>query len=435
MEQDLELLNYIDVSGTIYIDGNEELFRTDDKRDYETSIILALPFGQDFKEGDFKVNYEEHTIKVQISKIVNKDDDLIFNSVENLTPIVNIGPEPFLIPEMYTDNRGRYPYYCAKIRFPYLLADWFDPTTMTGLKHIDYEKAQITGGYKFESKIEALVVLNKLSSSQDIGLKKPLVYEDVTLFIENYFLNKYHESVLQRIITFASNSAFKDSIKYFLGVDGYNYISDIVKKQSDPIHYNIQTEADLLALVMDIINEDIIHNIENRRLTQAFWDGSRKIKIEDKEVPVPQEPKSEVNIQPTLYFLLQLSLKSLGIHVVRETDEGIGHLDFKFLYTTSDHKALSICLEFKLAHHKKIKHGLTKQLPAYIKAERSTCGIFAIMWFKDEKGEYFKEPSDRTKEEMIEFIEKEAKLLQEKEGLDIKTFIIDASIKPSASYI
>src|SRR5665811_399243 len=68
------------------------------------------------------------------------------------------------------------------------------------------------------------------------------------------------------------------------------------------------------------------------------------------EIEVPPNPKKETNIQPILQLLLQISLSGLGIHVVRETDVGVGILDFQCLYTTKENKAISISIEFKLAH-------------------------------------------------------------------------------------
>ena len=83
---------------------------------------------------------------------------------------------------------------------------------------------------------------------------------------------------------------------------------------------------------------------------------------------------------------------------MRESHEGVGTLDFKCLYTTPAGVAISIGIEFKLAHHKKLKHGVHVQLPSYLRSMRSKTGIFAVMWFKNETGT-FAEPSDYTKDD------------------------------------
>ena len=77
---------------------------------------------------------------------------------------------------------------------------------------------------------------------------------------------------------------------------------------------------------------------------------------------------------------------------------------------------------------------LTKQLPLYLKATRSTSGIFLVMWFKDEKQNILIEPTGQNKSQMIEFIEEKIKEIKDKEQINIVSFLIDASKKPSASH-
>ncbi|MDQ1254587.1 MAG: RNA-directed polymerase [Euryarchaeota archaeon] len=430
MEAGVDISHWIQVSHHSFISGNDNLINNDEL-DFKTSIILALPLDQsNFKEGNFKIIYNEKTINIQISKILNKAQDPILSSIRNikeirtfLEDIAPLGSKICLPLEMCTDSRGKYPYYCARISFPYRLAGW-------SKKNHDYDRERITGGYKDKDKIEALFALNNLSQSKHYGRKRELVYEDVTLFIEDYFLRNESQPLIRRVSTFASENAFKNAINYFLGFNGNNYIAEIVEKRSHlDIYPDIQTENDLLEFIVYNTENNIIHYIENQHLIPAFWNHR------DEEIP-SDIPKRETDIQPTLYLLLQLSLLSSGgIQVVRETDEGVGKLDFKFLYTTRDRKPLCICLEFKLAHNTRIEHGVTRQLPAYMKANKSISGIFAIMWFKDEDCIVFKEPENRTKTEMFEFIKEKSKETNENKGLNIKTLFIDASIRKSASKI
>ncbi len=434
MEIKQKLFRNIDIVNHNYVTSFNSTLIKENNLNYRTSIILALPsIENDFKEGNFKVDYNGNLVDVEIFKITDKAQDYILSLIYNtkmpgLTDgILSFSPELRLPPEMYTDNRGKYPYYCARIIFPFLLADWLDPSAPSGIKLYDYKRAQITGGYKYEDKIEALFVLNKLFSSPNYN-KKLLVYEDVTLFIENYFSKHDSQLICQKISFFASNKAYKNAIEYFFGSGSKEYICDIIEKQSIP---EILTETDLLEYILHILNT-IAHPIENRRWIDPFWKGKRKVKIDKKYVEIPNEPKIETQIQPTLYVLFHFLLDP-RITVDRETEEGAGKLDFKFRYTTNNKKQLTLCLEFKLGHHKKIKDGLTKQLPAYLKANESTIGIFTVMWFKDENGILFKEPTNRTKVQMLEFLEETSNYVYENEGLNIKTFMIDASIKKSAS--
>lgn len=134
MSLNLELLKRVDISNTSYFQGDFKFFRADNKFDYETFIFLALPFNRtDFKEGNFTLDYKGNKIEVNISKITDKDQDPIFSFINKVPSAVVFGPERTgLPPEMYTDNKGEYPYYCAIIHFPFCLAYWFDPSTPSG---------------------------------------------------------------------------------------------------------------------------------------------------------------------------------------------------------------------------------------------------------------------------------------------------------------
>lgn len=401
-----QIFQRIQVSHQSFVFGNDEMINND-QLDFKTSITLALPSNKSsFKEGNFRISYKGKIINIQISKILNKTQDPILSSISDIKEIgifledlVTLGASVCLPIEMCTDNRGKYPYYCARISFPYRLTGWIN-------KKYDYDREQITGGHKDEDKVEALFTLNKLFESMHYGLHKKLVYEDVTLFIEDYFLGDEYQPLVRRVSTFASENAFKNAIISFLGFDSKEYIAEIVEKQSrSGIHPSIRTEADLLEYIVHNIENNIIHYIENQHLIQAFWNKKDRGSSRDQTKNDCDKPKIETDIQPTLYFLLQLSLLySGGIQVVRESDEGVGKLDFKFLYTTPDGEPLRICLEFKLAHNKEIEHGITKQLPDYMKSTKSINGIYAIMWFKDEDGKVFKEPRNLTKMGMVEYI-------------------------------
>ena len=201
---------------------------------------------------------------------------------------------------------------------------------------------------------------------------------------------------------------------------------------SDFKDQNIKSEADLLKVISDVI-DDLKHWVEDRRWTEAFWNDGREEEVNGTKIQIDPSPKKETKIQPTLDVFFKHRLDILGIHVSRETDEGIGSLDFKFMFTTENRIPLLICAEFKLAHNPKLKHGITKQLPSYLRANNSTSGIFFVMWFKDEDEKFFDKPININKLQMIEFIEVTTKGIEDAERIDIESFLIDASKKPSAS--
>jgi len=138
------------------------------------------------------------------------------------------------------------------------------------------------------------------------------------------------------------------------------------------------------------------------------------------------------NIQPTLDVLFLEAFEGRGVRVSRETGEGVGSLDFCFSHNLPDGKLLKVNLEVKLAHHKRIEHGLRRQLVGYLKANRSRHGVFLVLWFKDEKGLHFKQPAG-TKTELLHFLQTASEDAMNEEGMSITPVLIDASIKESAS--
>ncbi len=240
---------------------------------------------------------------------------------------------------------------------------------------------------------------------------------------------EFEEKNKKEIDFFALEKSYENAIECFFGLK--EDVSDIVKKQKS---LNIKNENDLLEYIFCIIQDIIAHHVENRRLIDPFWNGKRKKKIDGRDIEIPAEPKSEKEIQKLLDLFFHMLLDDLGIHMDREPDEGIGKIDFKFMYTTQiERKGISISVEFKLAHHQKIKEGITEQLTSYLKANKSTSGIFVVMWFKDEKGALFNKPTNLTKVEMINYMNEIADEIHKSKGLNIKTVMIDASIKKSAS--
>ena len=209
-----------------------------------------------------------------------------------------------------------------------------------------------------------------------------------------------------------------------------------IKKKSDYVPYFesqvINSETDLFNTVFNIINK-MKNDLEYRRISDAFWNDKRKVTLNGADHTIPAEPKKEPKIQPTIERFLHLELNRLGIHIVREPDEGIGNLDFKFLFTTKTCIPLLVCSELKLAHNPRLEHGLTKQLPAYLRANDSKFGIFLVMWFKDEGGKVFDKPTKQNKSQMIEFIDEKIIGIKNEDDFNIELILIDVSKKPSAS--
>lgn len=258
----------------------------------------------------------------------------------------------------------------------------------------------------------------------------------MTVFQERYFEKVSRKPVLKSLTTLAAKDAYKNAV--------YDYLLPSAKESELALSVSefqlhgaanpINDEADLKRTVETVIDNVLIHHIHDRRWIEPFWDGERKTTTFDgKDVYLPRIPKDETKIQPTLHVIFDMALTPLGIQVIRESDEGIGKLDFRFLFTTKLGHPISIGVEFKLAHHGQIQKGISSQLPAYLKALRSNSGIFVVMWFKDKESRFFKEPRRYDKIQMDTWLSEQAVSVSKVNKINISSRMLDVSVRQSAS--
>lgn len=430
-KQGIELI--FDVLRTSTTEGSIETLNKGEDTDYSTSLLFVLPLDREYFLDHYTVRFKDNDVHVRIFSVRNIKEDPFYPFAHNIklgTPDESNSWLPFSV---FSDNRGKYPCTYAEVVFPYRLAMWTDPTHESGLDITYNEELSITGPPPDKDIIQAMLVINQLFRDKEQVLR-PLYYDDVSAFLEIY-AQRNRSPFLKRFTILSSRDAYKNAVtEYYLGKKGEEVVSESIEIANCLIPQNILTEEDLQKAVISVIEGVLKHWVENRRWIEAFWDGSRNVEIDGKHISIPATPKDEVNIQPTLHILFHEALVPHGIHVVRESDEGAGKLDFKFLYTTKTGNPIITMVEFKLAQNKRIKHGLTRQLPAYLKANQSTHGIFVVFWFKDEKSIYFAEPKEKTMEETLKLLYEWAAKVKE-EGNFIKPIIIDASIRPSASKV
>lgn len=425
----------MDMSNMSFMQGTAKSISGGSDDDYVTQIGIVLPADKYmFPAGTYNEKYDDSLVEIKISKISKQEDDPVYKIAKNF----NFGASgsglesiPF---EAFTDNRGQYPAILLTIAFHKRIASWIDDSHETGIKmDLDYEKMQITGGPDNEEKIKAIIVINRLIKSQKWSDIQNISYDDVTVFLENYFKKPSTNPVLLKVNALVSKTAYKQAVYDYIlpKIDESGTSQSLAKFEDSHSNKDIANEKALLHTIEEAIDSVLKYQVESRRWIEPFWDGQRKIKHQGDELLVPRSPKGETKIQPTLHVILDMALSPLGIHVIRESDEGIGSLDFRFLYTTKDGVPLTVGVEFKVAHHKEIKKGMHKQLPAYLKAIRSNSGIFVVMWFKD--GKFFKDPKGYDKDSMENWILEQSCIVSAEKELNISASILDASIRPSAS--
>lgn len=408
----------LDLANFAIIQGSMEKLLFHAKESYVTTIqSVLLPEIINLPPGDYQTIFKNIQVELRVAEIHSPEDDPIFQGGKEFS--FGTIKLPF---NAFTDNRGKYP---SKLLTCVFYSRLYEPT------QVDYEEAQIIGPPLIREKIQLIGALRQIAREQHVE-NFSLSYDDITIFLERYFIKPQTTPVVQKLHALTSHTAYRDAVADALSIDQAPIQSTLLAFMNRWIGTPILDEKTLKSVVLSAINDVLIHHIEDRHWTEAFWDGQRKLKHPAGDILVPKYPKNETAIQPTLHVILELSLSKLGIHVLRESDEGVGTLDFRCLYTTPDTLAISIGIEFKLAHHKEIKKGITRQLPAYLRAIGSKYGIFAVMWFKSDP-KIFNEPPAYTKEDMRKWLEDEAIITSATLGLEITSSFIDASIRPTAS--
>jgi hypothetical protein len=117
----------------------------------------------------------------------------------------------------------------------------------------------------------------------------------------------------------------------------------------------------------------------------AFWDEHHVGRKKGQPVP-----KKETDIHPTLHLLLSEWALMRSIEVIPENKIAVGRIDLCFVGHVADKGPVSICVEVKHAHADDLMHGLTVQLPAYMRQKHAQYGAFVTLWYK---GEWFSKPS------------------------------------------
>lgn len=420
-----------DLSFLSLIDGDTKDLSGRKSEDLRSLIEMRLPDScRALPVGEYVVDYKGNKVHLQVSTINTKADDEILHFLSRLI----MDPLDLIPREAFTDNRGQYPAISVKMIFPGRIASWIDDTQENGVKeYVNDERMQVIGGPDNEEQILAMIILNSLINTQSITGLNCIKYDDVSMFLEAYYPKSIYEPVLVKFNAFTSRDAYRNAVYDYILPNLYesDVGTSIQQFQRKNSARQINSEDDLKLTVEEMIQNVLKHNIEARYWIEPFWDGQKKIIHNNEEILIPRSPKGETKIQPTLHVILDMALSPLGIHVIRESNEGVGSIDFKFLFTTTSRVPLSIGAEFKVAHHKEIKKGVKKQLPAYLRAINSSSGIFVIMWFKDDI--YFKEPKGYEKNKMEEWVVEEASRTSSELGIHLSAAMIDASIRPSAS--
>lgn len=176
---------------------------------------------------------------------------------------------------------------------------------------------------------------------------------------------------------------YQEAVGYFKGLKGYSYDFEYDKR-----------EEYLVARLHDMAEEmplNLLHYLTGNpsesvyKVTCAILEQFKKLvednymcRIFNRKGRTPDETDWQ-------YYLLSIAdtyikVSEADIDVNRESNPGVGALDFKFSRGSQG----KTVVEIKRSSHQDLLHGYVKQLPTYMKAEKADFGIYMIIR-EDEK--------------------------------------------------
>ena len=214
---------------------------------------------------------------------------------------------------------------------------------------------------------------------------------------------------------------YHEAVDYFKGLKGYSYDFEYDKKEE----YLIARLQDMTEeMPLDLLQYLTGNPIESvHQVTCAILEQFKKLvednymwRIFNRKGRVPDETDWQ-------YYLLSIAdtyiiASKADIDVNRESNPGVGALDFKFSRGAQG----KTVVEIKRSSHKDLLHGYVKQLPSYMKAENADFGIYMIIR-EDEK-------YDTAIQKVLD-IKKQIELEGESNFPEI--IVVDATPKKSAS--
>ena len=158
----------------------------------------------------------------------------------------------------------------------------------------------------------------------------------------------------------------------FVQDENYIYASAVIEELIGQEPLPLKAKEDSLDAVLYIARQICLQfkkMVETNRMSELLY-------YKDKF-------KNEKAVQRLFLILADGYCNISDIVLSPETDYGAGPVDFKF--SSGYHS--KVLLEIKLARNSQLMHGIEVQLPAYLKAESSSKGIYMIVITDDHDAE------------------------------------------------
>ena len=147
---------------------------------------------------------------------------------------------------------------------------------------------------------------------------------------------------------------------------------------------SFNSPSEFLGVLLENIRQ-ANNNIRNSNAFNIFWDRQSQ-----KGVPHSRIPKREPESMSGLSAFLQDQSLISGYELIAESTAGAGKLDLRAIAQLSSGGFINICIEGKNAHSNDLEHGVTEQLPEYMRRTNADYGIYLVLWYKCD---YFPEPN------------------------------------------
>jgi hypothetical protein len=151
---------------------------------------------------------------------------------------------------------------------------------------------------------------------------------------------------------------------------------NIARRASVSAVTSYESELAFRNAVVDLL-ESAQDKIVYCNLQTAFWDvqrTSRKI--------IKRIPKLEVDAHRLIESLLFEGAILKGFDITAEPRVEAGHIDFLVSGRLISGQVVNACLEFKNAHAKDLHHGITVQLPEYMRSRGASFGVYCVLSYK-----------------------------------------------------
>lgn len=139
---------------------------------------------------------------------------------------------------------------------------------------------------------------------------------------------------------------------------------------------------DFVQTIMEIVAQ--VQRVVLRAKPHAFWNE--------------RTPKNEPDAGSGLRMLFEAICAYKNIQICQEDPSRSGNVDFVFTGISTEWHHLNVVIEIKNAHSDRVEHGLTVQLPTYIKERGASAGVYGVLWYK---GTSFDKPGDASLAECI----------------------------------